>query len=211
MANDDSDSEAQADSTKQVDREKLNQALNQTIDSREVLKRVNAQVADEVHAEGTAKVDLGAVERYLEAARSGEFPAAPVAPKPAEPEVLDVELEPVEQPPSAQVVSKPKGPVAGSPPPRPKVPAPSKPPAATTVPQRPPPSATAIERAPHDRGAHEGRSPASDAQGSPGLDVHAAGADSTADGSFPLIWLLALALFGALAGIAFGAIYVVLQ
>ena len=70
----DDDSEPQEESTKQVDREMLNKALNDSVDSHEVMKRVNAQLADDLHDGGTARVDRDAVAQYLEAARSGEFP-----------------------------------------------------------------------------------------------------------------------------------------
>lgn len=69
MANDDSEQEKD-ESTKQVDREALHKALNQSVDSREVLQRVNAQLLQEhglTPEDGTAKVDRDAVERYLAA------------------------------------------------------------------------------------------------------------------------------------------------
>lgn len=65
------------DSTKQVDRRALDQALNKSVDSREIMRRVNASISDELHTEGTAKVDRDAVRTYLEAARSGEMIVLP--------------------------------------------------------------------------------------------------------------------------------------
>ncbi len=69
MARDDSGENDE--STKQVDRDALHRALNQSVDSREVLDRVNEELRrthDLSPEEGTAKVDRDAVRKYLETA-----------------------------------------------------------------------------------------------------------------------------------------------
>lgn len=80
MAHDDSNS-GKEEATKQVDRDFLNKALNRSVDSKDVLHRVNAQVEEKLSGEGTAKVDRDSVKKYLDAARAGS-PAPPGTPMP---------------------------------------------------------------------------------------------------------------------------------
>ena len=105
------------ESTKEVERRALDVALNQSVDSKKVLERVNSQVAAEVHAEGTAQIDRNAVERYLEAARSGEFDAIDEAFTGD-----DSEPEAAAEPAKAPLAAALKQSKLKLPPPRPKIP-----------------------------------------------------------------------------------------
>jgi hypothetical protein len=184
-----------------VDRGALDKVLNESVGGKEVLDRVNAQVGQEVHDGGTAKVDRDSVRQFLEAARTGEFSAIDNAPG-----------EGTQQQPDRQTAPTPDAFAADAEPSRELMDTPRPVPPPTQGPPPMPANDEGIMPATPGRSATMEDSVQEFTQGQ--LNELSSSADDAAatgaGGGRAVIWVFVLAIGGALLGIVLAAAWLAL-